>query len=65
MVTLGVIGALNKGMSGAGYVPLVTGGQIIIGRETKSALGSTTMAIAVLCAVGFITYLLVKGDAVL
>jgi len=62
IVALGVIGAFNKGISGAGYVPLVTGGQIISGREAKSSVGSTTVAIAILCAVGFLTYLLVEGD---
>jgi len=62
IAALGVLGAFNKGMSGAGYVPLVTGGQIISGREARSAVGSTTVAIAVLCAVGFLTYLLVEGD---
>lgn len=59
---LGVLGAFNKGISGAGYVPLVTGGQIVIGREVKSSVGSTTVAVAILCAVGFLTYLLVEGD---
>jgi uncharacterized membrane protein YfcA len=62
IIAIGVLGAFNKGMSGGGYVPLVTGGQIITGRETKSAVGSTTVAISVLCAVGFLAYLVVEGD---
>jgi len=61
IVAIGVLGAFNKGMSGAGYVPLVTGGQIISGREAKSSVGSTTVAIAILCAVGFLAYLLIEG----
>ena len=62
IVLLGVIGAFNKGMSGGGYVPLVTGGQIISGRDAKSSVGSTTAAVAVLCAVDFLGYLLIEGD---
>jgi uncharacterized membrane protein YfcA len=61
IVAIAVLGAFNKGMSGAGYVPLVTGGQIISGREAKSSVGSTTVAIAILCAVGFVAYLLIEG----
>jgi len=62
IVAIGVLGAFNKGMSGGGYVPLVTGGQIISGREARSSVGSTTVAVAILCAVGFLAYLLVEGN---
>jgi len=62
IAVLGAIGAFNKGMSGAGYVPLVTGGQIISGRGAKSSVGSTTMAVAILGAVGFLGYLLLEGN---
>lgn len=62
IVGLGVLGGFNKGVSGAGYVPLVTGGQIVIGREATSSVGSTTVSVAIVCAVGFLTYLLIEGD---
>lgn len=62
LIALGVLGAFNKGVSGGGYVPLVTGGQIISGREVKSSVGSTTVAVAIVCAAGFLSYLLIKGD---
>lgn len=62
IVAIGVLGAFNKGISGAGYVPLVTGGQIIGGREAKSSVGSTTVSIAILCAVGFLAYLFAEED---
>jgi uncharacterized membrane protein YfcA len=62
LTALGIVSAFNKGVSGGGYVPLVTGGQIIAGRETRSSVGSTTVAVAIVCAVGFLTYLLVEGD---
>ncbi|MEE9398836.1 MAG: sulfite exporter TauE/SafE family protein [Dehalococcoidales bacterium] len=62
LLTLGLLGAFNKGVSGGGYVPLVTGGQIISGREVRSSIGSTTVAVSIVCAVGFLGYFLVRGD---
>ena len=62
IVAIGVLGAFNKGVTGGGYVPLVTGGQIISGREARSSVGSTTVSIAILCAVGFLAYLLIEGN---
>lgn len=62
LVGVGLISAFNKGASGGGYGPLVTGGQIISGRDTKSSIGSTTLAEAFICAIAFLGYVLVKGD---
>ncbi len=62
LVGVGLLSSFNKGVSGGGYGPLVTGGQIISGRETRSSVGSTTVAEVVVCIVGFLSYLLVKGD---
>ncbi len=61
MVFVGLISAFNKGMSGGGFGPVVTGGQIISGQHHKSAIGVTTMAEAPICIVGFLTYMLTKG----
>jgi len=62
LVTVGLVSGFNKGISGGGYGPLVTGGQIVSGRGVRQAVGSTTMAEAVICGVAFIGYLVVKGD---
>ena len=62
LIGLGLLSSFNKGISGGGYGPLVTGGQIISGRETKSAVGSTTIAEAVVCIAGFLSYVIIKGD---
>jgi uncharacterized membrane protein YfcA len=62
IVALGLVSAFNKGVSGGGYVPLVTGGQILSGRGARSSVGSTTVAVAMVCAVGFLSYLLMEGD---
>jgi uncharacterized membrane protein YfcA len=56
---LGLIASFNKGMSGGGYGPVVTGGQILSGVEGKSAVGITSLAEGLTCVVGVITYILV------
>ncbi len=63
VVTLGTIAAFNKGMSGGGYGPVVTGGQVLSGVDGKSAVGITSLAEGLTCLVGVITYVFVsKGD---
>jgi len=62
LVAVGLVSAFNKGMSGGGYVPLVAGGQIIAGREVKSAVGSTLLAVALVCGAGFAAYLLMERE---
>ena len=62
LIGVGLLSSFNKGISGGGYGPLVTGGQIISGRETRSSVGSTTLAETVVCMVGFLGYVLIKGD---
>lgn len=62
LVAIGLLSSFNKGASGGGYGPLVTGGQLISGREVKSSVGSTTLAEALVCIVAFGAYLLVNGN---
>jgi len=62
LTVVGILGAFNKGISGGGYVPLVTGDQIISGREARSSVGNTTVAVAVVCAVGFVLYLVIGNS---
>ena len=61
---LGLIASFNKGMSGGGYGPVVTGGQLLAGIEGKSAVGITSLAEGMTCFVGVITYLLVAKNPV-
>jgi uncharacterized membrane protein YfcA len=56
IIALGTIASFNKGMSGGGYGPVVTGGQILSGVETKSAIGITSLAEGCTCLVGVISY---------
>jgi len=60
---LGVVASFNKGMSGGGYGPIVTCGQILSGVEGKSAVGITSLAEALTCLVGVIAYILVTKNS--
>jgi len=61
---LGLVASFNKGMSGGGYGPVVTGGQILSGVEGKSAVGITSLAEGLTCLVGVITYALVSKNPI-
>ena len=41
---LGIVASFNKGMSGGGYGPVVTSGQILSGVKTRNAVGITSLA---------------------
>jgi len=58
IVALSVIASFNKGMSGGGYGPVVTGGQLLAGVNNKSAIGITSLAEGLTCIVGVLIYLL-------
>jgi len=62
LIGVGLVSSFNKGISGGGYGPLVTGGQIISGGGARSSVGNTTLAEAMVCIVGFLCYVFVKGD---
>jgi len=61
---LGLIASFNKGMSGGGYGPIVTSGQILSGVQGKSAVGITSLAEGLTCLVGVIAYALVSTNPV-
>lgn len=62
VVTLGTIAAFNKGMSGGGYGPLVTAGQILSGVNSRNAVGITSLAEGCTCFFGVLTYLLLANQ---
>lgn len=61
---LGLIASFNKGMSGGGYGPVVTGGQVLSGVEGRSAVGITSLAEGLTCLVGVIMYVFVCRNPV-
>ena len=61
-IFIGVLSGFNKGISGGGYGPLVTGGQVITGRNAKNSIGSTSLAEGGICFIGFVLYLLLNNS---
>ncbi len=59
---IGLLAAFNKGLSGGGYGPLVSSGQIIVNRNPKEAVASTSLSEAVVCISALIIYFLVGGS---
>lgn len=55
--TLGAVAAFNKGVSGGGYGPIVTAGQILSGVQSKNSIAITSFAEAFTCLLGLITYM--------
>ncbi|MEW5900464.1 MAG: sulfite exporter TauE/SafE family protein [Acidobacteriota bacterium] len=64
ILALGSFAAFNKGISGGGYGPLVTGGQILSGVGSKNAIGITALAEGVTCFVGVAAYFAVSNHAI-
>jgi hypothetical protein len=58
---IGILSAFNKAISGGGFGPIVTAGQVISGRQEKNSIGTTTLAEAPICIAGFLTYFFTKG----
>ena len=57
IVTVGAITAFNKGLSGGGYGPLVTAGQVVSGLPAKHAVAVTSVAESLTCLIGVLGYL--------
>ena len=57
VLAVGLVAAFNKGLSGGGYGPLVTAGQVVSGVPARHAVGITSLAEAVTCFVGLAAYL--------
>ena len=61
---LGTLASFNKGLTGGGYGPLVTGGQLLTGVDGKGAVGVTTVAQGLACFAGIVFYVLLGGQSV-
>jgi uncharacterized membrane protein YfcA len=58
LIAVGVLSAFNKGLSGGGFGPVVTGGQMLSGQDHRRAIGITTLAEAPICLTGFMTFII-------
>ena len=61
LIVLGSVAAFNKGISGGGYGPLLTGGQILTGVEEKESISITSATEGVVCFVGLLSYIILSG----
>lgn len=64
IISLGLLASFNKGISGGGYGPLVTSGQILAGVQSKNAIGITSLAEGLTCLAGVLTYFLFTDHTV-
>ena len=58
---IGGLGAFNKAISGGGFGPIVTSGQIISGNVPKKAVAITSFSETILSLFGFFLYVLIQG----
>ena len=61
---VGALGALcgfNKAISGGGYGPIATSGQIVGGGDPKASVAITSISEAAICVLSFVSYYLVFG----
>ncbi len=61
ILLLGAVAAFNKGLSGGGYGPLATSGQVVSGLSSKQAVAITSLAESFTCLVGLTGYLWSQG----
>ena len=61
---IGLLAAFNKGLSGGGYGPLISSGQIIVDRNPRQAVASTSLAEGVVCVSSLIIYFIFGGSII-
>ena len=61
IIALGALASFKKGMSGGGYGPLVTSGQVLSGLESKAAVAITSLAEGLTCLVGIAAYYMLSS----
>lgn len=61
IVIVGLVAAFNKGLSGGGYGPLVTGGQVVSGVSPRQAVAITSLTESLTCLVALVAFVLGSG----
>ena len=56
MLFLSLLSSFNKGISGGGFGPLITAGQVVSGQKGKNAVGVTVFTEIPICLTGAFTY---------
>ena len=55
---MGFFASFNKGISGGGYGPIITSGQILSGLDSKSSVSISSFTEAITCLVALLVYLI-------
>jgi uncharacterized membrane protein YfcA len=63
IIAFGSIASFNKGMTGAGFGPVISGGQILAGIKSKDAVGITAITEGTLSMIGVITFAFIGGPS--
>jgi len=62
LLTLGIVAAFNKGVSGGGYGPLMTGGQLTAGVKEREAVVITSLCEGFTCFTGLVVFFILGGS---
>lgn len=62
LLILGTVAAFNKGVSGGGYGPLMTGGQLTAGVKEKEAIVITSLCECFTCFSGLVVFFMLGGS---
>jgi len=62
LLILGTVAAFNKGVSGGGYGPLMTGGQMTAGVSEKEAIVITSLCECFTCFTGLVVFFAMGGS---
>ncbi|MDD4921038.1 MAG: sulfite exporter TauE/SafE family protein [Bacteroidales bacterium] len=62
LLILGTVAAFNKGVSGGGYGPLMTGGQMTAGVKEKEAIVITSLCECFTCFTGLVVFFAMGGS---
>ena len=60
ILVVGVVSSFNKALSGGGFGPIVTSGQVISGRSGKRSVGATTMSEVEICGASFLAWVIIN-----
>ena len=66
VVFVSLLSSFNKCVSGGGFGPILTGGQVIAGHNCKNSIGITTLSETPICLMSFVMYciLVLSGSVV-
>jgi len=63
--SIGLLAAFNKGLSGGGYGPLISSGQMIVDRNPRQAVASTSLSEAVVCVTSLLIAITIPANQII